>query len=181
MQSDLDKSFACCVCLDVMSSPVLLSPCGHSVCSHCSTKLNSKCPLCRSSVSSLTDNLVLRSIIQDYFSQKSRVDTNQKQFHSLQLRLANVHERRNEVAQELGDTKANISTYTKVVHHLSDEQRRIAAELEIVNSQIHESNSHLEGLKHNLLTLETKESKLNDLYKNLLKEYDKARILNGSE
>jgi hypothetical protein len=43
------EKYTCAVCLEAMCD-TFLDPCGHTVCSDCSSRINRKCPYCRGSV-----------------------------------------------------------------------------------------------------------------------------------
>ncbi|XP_055871798.1 uncharacterized protein LOC106078670 isoform X3 [Biomphalaria glabrata] len=68
-------SHSCFVCKNLMISsqhvPMMVIPCGHTLCKTCSEKRNS-CPSCDCPIKSLTINIMLQQVIQEYHTPKSK-------------------------------------------------------------------------------------------------------------
>ncbi|KAL0223673.1 hypothetical protein P9112_003063 [Eukaryota sp. TZLM1-RC] len=177
----LHHSFSCPVCWDTMYKPILLTPCGHTVCSLCFSRLNQRCPLCRESIGSSVDNLHLRNVIEDYLSSSNAVSSRnagiQRQLSSVEHRLNSVKHRMIETSKEKDEARHNIDVYRKVVNHFMEKEKELLVELQQVRDGLNESNSKLDTYVNLQRNLEVQETKLGNLQSSLQKEFNKLTLL----
>ena len=74
---------SCPICYDGYKSPVVLSPCGHAICSSCKTNWGNHkdnlCPVCGSEIEVFTKSSSFMSVVEYSVPQESQLDRKQEE------------------------------------------------------------------------------------------------------
>mmetsp|Transcript_32782 Transcript_32782/g.57039 ORF Transcript_32782/g.57039 Transcript_32782/m.57039 type:complete len:258 (+) Transcript_32782:5776-6549(+) len=157
----------CSICLETMlpphNSPVILFPCGHTICKTCVTTIEKKhmnkvCPCCKAKVTSTAINYSLQSVIAAHAASKTR-PTASKPLESqpvgnLTLRLNILHEECLDKKEEIHNIQENIEIAETVIEKLRSEEietmerlRLLQKELSFVRSSIEKQEDYVSSLK----------------------------------
>ncbi|KAL0224751.1 hypothetical protein RCL1_002663 [Eukaryota sp. TZLM3-RCL] len=192
MSSELEKSFSCCVCWDLMDTaakvPVILVPCGHSVCKACIDHLSRRsCPICRQSYSNQVDNVVLRNAIQDWLKQIEETNASRNTRKTIASKLELVERRfsllqskQNEIDSQEKSLTQKINIKEQVCSRLIVEKESLEAELKVLSDQIHEQVGELDNLKDSLRLVSVQKSKISSLIQSVSSELQKQRFLSDN-
>lgn len=214
-QQRIDRSIAdeletntCSICFELMlpkdHSPIILFPCGHTLCKLCidhhfKTARQKLCPLCRCKVDSHAVNISLQNLVVVFARQKNLEISNhtsqpvasapettdyleQLQMYNLRCKILTDEklntERDLEKYRDLCDTQeAVIETLRSEESQIRDRMRRAEDELDLVRKHIRISNEELNKYQNKLQELETSTSLINDTLKSVEREKSKVSAL----
>ncbi|ESO87945.1 hypothetical protein LOTGIDRAFT_165965 [Lottia gigantea] len=163
-------SHLCPVCTVSMvsskNSPMLLIPCGHTVCQHCSDQ-SQMCAVCDCDVTNVTCNIMLQQIIQEYGVPKKQ-DA--------------LHQTRHQSAKTIGEYSSNkyqnksqpkkVSQYKKYqeqlesfetrIEILQNEHMSVSEEIKDMDTQIGVEHRQLRNIERQRTQIEDEISQLQD-------------------
>lgn len=156
-RDDLPKSVAdeidantCSICLETMlppgNSPVILFPCGHTICKECVNRIdkmskNKQCPCCKAKVTSTAVNYSLQSVIVAHAASKSKPARPSKPAESqpignLSLRLSILHEERLDKKKQLSSLQEGIEVAEAVIETLRGEEIEVLERLRALQKEL---------------------------------------------
>ncbi|XP_070211008.1 uncharacterized protein [Littorina saxatilis] len=169
------SSHRCAFCSSLMAmaqhAPTLLVPCGHTVCKVCATSHNN-CRLCGTKVASLTTNIMLQQIINEFNRKKggqashhSRVDATWEgleEVHAASLpkttaiqrevnytsQLQNLHDRQSALEEEANSRRREKDRVTNKVKRAEQQLNAILREESGMMEQLRQMEEKLRDLRH---------------------------------
>lgn len=165
------ESHACSICYELMEppvrSPILLFPCGHTLCKDClahhlAASRASTCALCRAPIKSQAVNISLQQIIQSMAAKRAALQKQQvqgaredgvdeetdvskyvQQYHQYSLRCAVLRTKLQDLDLDQRQAESDLHASQLVSAHLSSEEQLVIERLRAVESELELVRSHL--------------------------------------
>ncbi|KAL4222782.1 hypothetical protein ACF0H5_018822 [Mactra antiquata] len=194
------SSHVCSTCdklmMAPMSTPMLLIPCGHTLCNVCCKKTK-YCAICGCSVQSFTPNIMLQQIITNYHSkqqqqharrktgatQKSR-SSYREEYQNLETRQEILHEELANISKSVDKMNRRLDKDRQQLSNIERKERNIEEEIETLQEQLKELREHKHQYERGVyeLEMETKQEKnrlilVKDSLKSVEQQMEKVRFL----
>ncbi|KAH9492941.1 hypothetical protein Btru_023894 [Bulinus truncatus] len=208
-------SHSCSFCKNLMLSskhvPVMVIPCGHTLCKSCSEKRDT-CPSCKCPISSITINIMLQQIIQEYHTPKSKsalkiLDSDNKVYNhpqcsstvqpsiSYKTQLSSLQTRYDILRNEY---ETMINKQRVIMKDVQQQQRQVQnikmqeAEIEktifdlqdrlsLLKSHRNQYENEAEQMMNEKYQLESKITVLNETVSTIVNEMEKLKLLSETE
>ncbi|XP_064614423.1 uncharacterized protein LOC135478083, partial [Liolophura sinensis] len=177
-------SHNCPLCRQVMLSPdqipMLLSPCGHSLCGQC-VKGRELCPCCNNPISSIMANIMLQQIIDSFYQGKAKVKVNEpehtrqyqsslytenncihagmkyrEKYSNLRTRHEVLMSERSTIHKDLNELSQETEKEMKQLRNIENAEDKLTNEIARIQTQLNDLRGHKEEYKVKVTELEAR-------------------------